>query len=98
MPMTPPNTPITQLLGTCLPNNAPQKVKDLTLGDLWRLSGFRFKTDQNLTLSPNLNLTPQEKKVLVDAWICYIERQGQPRGDWSYDLNYMNVCCCCTTG
>lgn len=97
MPMTPPNTPITQVLGARLPGNAPTKVRALTVGDLWRLNGFRFKTDGPITQNPNLNLTVEEKTALVNAFVAHIEASGQPKGDWSYDMNYMNVCCCCTT-
>jgi hypothetical protein len=96
---TKPSDKIAQLLGECLDAGAPAKVRNLTVADLWRVGGFRRKNDPPTSQNPNLNLSPAEKKVLADAFICYIEsgNRAEPKGEWTYDMNYLSVCCCCTT-
>lgn len=97
---TKPDTTMADLLGKCLPDGAPQKVKNLTVGDLWRIGGFRRVTDKTPTSqNPDLALTVQEKKVLADAFVKYVHdgTGAEKQGTWTYDMNYISVCCCCTT-
>ena len=97
--MQSPNTLIKDILSsTGSDAKLSPKGKTLTVGDLWRIRGFKKTGDPPHSTNGQLQLTQDDYNKIGDAFADHI-RKDTTNGDpgWSYLPDMLGACCSCCT-